>query len=210
VEQLRMRLAPEDEAFVLTFNERVTNVIEPALVGSSAAVPWTTPLYRTKPDGQTALFDAITRGAEMLRSSTHERRAMVVLSDGRDTASQNNKAEASRYLLESNVLFYAVGLFPRGDLESDSRTLSHFADDTGGRVVFEPKVERLAAEFDSILSELRARYVLGFLTSESAKGAGETRKVRVFATDANGRPLKVRTRESFFIAGDSAVSENVK
>jgi hypothetical protein len=43
--------------------------------------------------------------------------------------------------------------------------------------------------------------VLGFLTSEAANTAGETRKVRVMATGADGRQLHVRTRESFFIAG---------
>ena len=205
VEKLRTRLAPEDEAFVLVFNERVSTIVPATLLAK--ATPWSTPLYKVRPDGQTALFDAISQGSDLLKNAVHERRAMVVLSDGKDTASKATRGEASKRLLESNTLFYSVGLFEQHDIESDGKTLSSFADDTGGRAIFEPSVDKLASEFDGILAELRARYVLGFLTSESTKADGETRRVRVYATDANGRSLHVRTRESFFIAGAPKMSE---
>ncbi len=199
VEQFRRRLAPEDEAFVLAFNEKVRRVIEPAKMGV-VNTAWAPLLYREKPDGQTALFDAVVQGADGLKSSVHARRAMVVLSDGKDTASQVKREAAARGLMEANVLFYAVGLFKPGEPDTDSGTLSGFAELTGGRAIFEPRLEKLGGEFDRILTELRARYVLGFLTSEPDGDNGETRRVRVFATGPNGRHLRVRTRESFYIA----------
>lgn len=203
VEQLRSRLSPTDEAFILTFNERVTKAVPPALMSANVAGRWSSQLYKTRPDGQTALYDAIVEAASTLHSATHPRRAILVLSDGKDTASQATRADADRALLESNTLFYAVGLFAPGDLDTDPGTLSSFAHHTGGRAIFEPRLEFLATEFDRILAELRSRYVLGFLTSEPTAVAGETRRVHVYATDAQGRSLRVRTRESFFIAGEA-------
>jgi Ca-activated chloride channel family protein len=202
-EQLRTRLAPDDEAFVLTFNERVKSAIAPSRIGTELSDRWTKPLYKAVPDGMTALFDAIVQAADTLRSATHERRAMLVLSDGKDTASQATRSQAVQALLETNTLFYGIGLFEKYDLEGDSKTLSSFADHTGGRAIFEPKLDLLAAEFDRILVELRARYVLGFLTSEPEAPKGEMRRVRVFATGSDGRPLRVRTREAFYIASSA-------
>lgn len=198
VAQLRSRLDAQDEAFVLVFNEVVKTVIPAARIGKATAT-WSTLLYPIQPDGQTALFDAIVQGTITLRSAAHPRRAVLVLSDGQDTASRHSRADAEKALMESNILFYAVGLFKPGEMDTDPRTLSSFADRSGGRAIFEPSVDRLGAEFDGILAELRARYVLGFLTGDAVNGQGETRRVQVSASDANGRSLRIRTRQSFFI-----------
>ena len=202
VGQVRRRLAPVDEAFILAFNEHVTNVVPAALVGDAPPGRWTAPLYELRPDGQTALYDAIVQAASHLDSAKHERRAMLVLSDGKDTASHAKREDAALSLLRSNVLLYVVGLFERNDPDADARGLSHLAEQSGGRAIFEPKLELLVTEFDRIMAELRARYVLGFITTDSTLASGEIRRVKVYATDANGRSLKVRAREAFFIGGE--------
>ena len=76
-------LLGEDEALVATFNHL------PRL-----AAPWTMPPSRTKdslaslkPSGGTAIYDALASTSKLFEQRNHVRAAMVVISDGADTAS---------------------------------------------------------------------------------------------------------------------------
>ena len=98
---------PSDELFALGFNESVI----PAL---SAAAPFTNDVSvlqnaitnTIRAHGRTALFDAITAGVEYLGRGRHERRVLVIVSDGGDNASAHTL---------DHVLAHARTLGERGE-----------------------------------------------------------------------------------------------
>jgi Ca-activated chloride channel family protein len=63
---------------------------------------------RTNPKGMTALIDTIYLGLNQMRKAAHPRRALLVLSDGRDNFSRYSKSELMRVALEADVQIYTI------------------------------------------------------------------------------------------------------
>jgi Ca-activated chloride channel homolog len=63
---------------------------------------------RTNPKGMTALIDTIYLGLNQMRKAAHSRRALLVLSDGRDNFSRYSKSELMRVALEADVQIYTI------------------------------------------------------------------------------------------------------
>src|SRR4029079_6625744 len=101
----------EDEFFLIEFDER------PKL-----AVPFTTDtelLYhaisRTRPFGRTSLFDAIHMALGVMKTARHQRKALVIVSDGGDNRSRYTFTAIKSDVLEADVQLYAMGIFdPEG------------------------------------------------------------------------------------------------
>jgi VWFA-related protein len=98
--------AQEDEAFLYRFNDR------PALV-----LGWTTDgallrraLGQIVAEGMTALYDAVAQAARLVATGRHSKKALVVLSDGRDTSSGTKRRDLKKTIVESDALLYAIGL----------------------------------------------------------------------------------------------------
>src|SRR5258705_5794266 len=81
---------PDDEIFVMNFADRphldVPLTRERQVLEARIA--------RVDSIGGTALYDAVEAGTEAVRAGTHDRRVLVVISDGRDNASQESFAGA--------------------------------------------------------------------------------------------------------------------
>ena len=99
-------LLGEDEALVATFNHL------PRL-----AAPWTMPPSRTKdslaslkPSGGTAIYDALASTSKLFEQRNHVRAAMVVISDGADTASDHSLLQALEDIRRSDALVYAIAI----------------------------------------------------------------------------------------------------
>jgi VWFA-related protein len=130
--------------------------------------------------GGTALWDALY--GSMVFLSRHEgRRAVVVVTDGRD---ENNPGTApgSRRTLEevldqikgTDTAVYAIGLGPKVDREG----LQRVATASGGRAYFPSDVTLLAEEYRRVIEDLRRRYVVTY-TSTNAKRDGSWRMVSI-------------------------------
>lgn len=99
-------LDPADEVFVYRFDS------EPALLED-----WTTDrarvaraLARVRPRGGTALYDTVAEAVSRAQEGRHRKKAVVVISDGNDTASRTRVAELLRLIRETDVLVYAIGI----------------------------------------------------------------------------------------------------
>ena len=147
-------------------------------------------------NGGTALYDAMFTAFERLRRE-EGRRAVVLLSDGRD---ENNPGtgpgsvrtydEVLASLKEAESLVFAIGLGPRVDREK----LQEMADKSGGEAYFPENVQSLAGEYRRILENLRRRYVITY-TSTNSKHDGAWRKVEI----QSKRPgIVVETRGGYF------------
>src|SRR4029453_5369595 len=81
------------------------------------ATPWTMPPSKTrnslaslKPSGGTAIYDALASTSKLFERRNHVRAAMVVISDGADTASDHSLFQALEDIRRSDALVYAIAI----------------------------------------------------------------------------------------------------
>ncbi len=126
--------------------------------------------------GETSLYDALVLASSEF-GDTAARRFVVVLSDGRDTASLATAEDASSALLSAQANLYAITLeSPDADFEG----LSSLATDVGGVIVSATDTESLTDTYAAIASRLSNQYRLSYRASRS----GEVDVA--IAVDANG------------------------
>jgi Ca-activated chloride channel family protein len=154
-------------------------------------------ILETKGEGYTALYDAITVYLSRV-VDTPGRKVLVVFTDGDDTTSQVPPQEVLRLVRAGDATIYPVA-FPgqhragSADALRARSFLQAIADSSGGRV-FQPTASReLAAIYQSILDELGAQYVLGYVSDNPAPD-GKFRRITV-ALKRTG--LKVRHRPGY-------------
>ena len=205
-------LRPQDRAAVVTFNTE-----------ARFAVPFT--------DDRAALFGAIARidtgGATALnnalylalngfardpvrRASTQIRRpAIVLLSDGEDTASLVSFEQALDLAKRAGVSVYPISIKTRyataiarhyvSDADLALRTL---ALETGGQVSFPERLQDLSIVYSQIASELISQYSLGY-TSKNPKRDGAWRNLVVRVLRAGAVP---RAKRGYFAPGVGSTS----
>jgi Ca-activated chloride channel family protein len=163
----------QDEAAIFTFD---TELLEIAPFTSGLkALP--AAMASVVPFGKTSVRDAIAQAAERVGRREERRRALVVLTDGHDTASRLTPHEVSAIASAIEVPVYIIGIVPSIDNPSaDAATpsadkpwqaglLDDLATQTGGRVfkVSAPGQRSLAAR--QIVDELRHQYLIAFESS---------------------------------------------
>ena len=149
------------------------------------------------PDRETALYDSIIVGLFQY-SGLRGRRAMVVLTDGDDTASKNDFEDALRYAQRMGVSIYTIGVDLPTTKVMTRYKLKRLSDATGGRAFFVGGKSDLDAIYGEIDRELRAQYLLTY-TSTSEKPTDELRKIEV-RVDADSK-VKVRTMTGYYPGG---------
>ncbi len=101
-------LAPEDALFVMTFNHT------PRLLMS-----WTTPaeaasvrgaLDTMRASGGTAIYDTVTTALSVIDHRPRDRAALVLISDGADTASDTTLRDLRSALLRTDAFIFAVAI----------------------------------------------------------------------------------------------------
>ena len=111
----------------------------------------------------TALYDGLVAGAELFDGAEGTRRALVLLSDGGDTASVTTLEEAIVSLLNAEVGFYGVEL---RSPEYDAEAMARLGAATDGIVVAAADPEGLSSVFVGVASQIVNRYELRY-TSEA-------------------------------------------
>lgn len=98
---------PHDEFFLLPFDSRpgtltgFTSQPQQILVG----------LQLARPAGTTALLDAIQVAFRNLKYARHERRALIIISDGGDNHSRTTKSEILQIAREANAQVFTMGTY---------------------------------------------------------------------------------------------------
>ena len=67
-------------------------------------------LGRITPNGGTAMYDAVAEAVPLAQQGQNRKKALLVISDGNDTASGTNIREVKARIRESEVLVYAIGI----------------------------------------------------------------------------------------------------
>lgn len=155
----------------------------------------------------TALYDAIfVLTDEVLDGPTAWRiarnhhdmiqRALLVLTDGHDTASVHNATNAIARAQRAGVAVYAVGIGDAfGRAAVDHKALDHICRETGGRAYYPKRFDDLRWAFRQIAEELTTQYMLAFYWPTIRPDDGLIRVQIV------GRPnLSIRWRRGYEIS----------
>jgi Ca-activated chloride channel family protein len=178
-------LRPNDQAMIVA----VGSEIETVLPLSSDRQAQLRAIDGLQPWGTTGLHDAIIASIEAIQAAKG-RRALVLLSDGNDRYSNASAADALARARSADVMIYPVALGKtRPALFAELATL------TGGRS-FHPKDDKqLADAMQTVASELRHQYLLGYTPSRPiVSGEEQWRSITVRVQRGD---VTVRARDGY-------------
>ena len=110
---------PQDEAFVVNFNDEYYLDTDGEFTSDQANLH--DALSRIDTRGSTALYDAVIGSLAHLKKGHKDKRVLLLVTDGEDTASEKTFEDAIKASEESNATIYAIGVYSEDDLEHDKR-----------------------------------------------------------------------------------------
>jgi Ca-activated chloride channel homolog len=160
-------------------------------------------LGETDPQGGTALYDAVYLGISRLKSAQHQRKALVIITDGGDNRSRYSLRETREMVQEADVLTYGIGIFddvPMNMFKTleerwGRKWLSQITDSTGGRAIAADDRKQIPEIAALISRELRNQYVLGYRPTNVARD-GKWHKVQVMLTKS-ATPLYLHFKQGY-------------
>jgi len=190
---------PNDEYFLIAFNSRAQLLMDRTRDGEAVLQK----LTLVTPHQNTALYDACYLGLERVTRGIHQKKALLIISDGQDNASRYNFGEVRRLMKESDVVTYAVGILDHGDSGSavgmqGQAFLDELTSVTGGKSFYPSNDVEMDEIFERIALELRHQYSIGYTPSDFQPD-GKWRKVKVKVKPPRGLPrLTVRSRDGYY------------
>ena len=189
---------PEDEFFMITFNDR------PELLNdfTQSVEDIQGKLVYTLPKGRTALLDAIYLGLNKMKQAKHAKKALLIISDGGDNHSRYTSGEIKSLVKEADVQMYAIGLYDTSyrtpEEAGGPALLAELTETTGGRAFTIDNVNELGDVATKIGVELRNQYVLGYRPKNAAKD-GKWHKVKIKLLPPKGLPpLHVYAKSGYY------------
>jgi Ca-activated chloride channel family protein len=189
---------PQDEFFVIGFNDR------PELIEdfTSSVEEIQARLATVRAGHRTALLDAIYYGVQKMRDARHERKALLVVSDGGDNRSRYTEGEVRAEVREADVEIYSIGIFdpyaPTPEERTGPQLLADISEVTGGRLFRVDDIDELGDIAEKISTELRNQYVIGYRPQDLSRD-GKWRKVKVKVNPPPGLPpLTVYARTGYY------------
>jgi Ca-activated chloride channel family protein len=187
---------PQDQMFVLNFNERVRRGLPDQVLFSGSVEQLSAALERGVPEGRTALNDAVIDGLEQLQLGRRERKALVVISDGGDNASLHSRRQMSDMVERSAATVYTIGLYDADDLERNPGVLKELATISGGLAYFPHDSSAMISMCERIANDLRSRYTIGYTPPPNTE-PGKLRHIRVEVSTPGHGKLAVNTRRRY-------------
>jgi len=186
------RLDQADEFCVIAFNH------EPRRL-----TPWTQSadliregLSGLRPSGATGLYDAVIAAMPMMERRSRERGALLIISDGEDTASDASMHDVRTALLRSDAFSYAIGIDPPARRAINTgvnvSALNEITSGSGGSTEVVHDTADLDGATARIADALNKQYLLGYVSSRAPDG--KYHSIRVRAVNSSYR---VRARNGY-------------
>ena len=174
-----------DKAFLVAFDT------EPQLLQSwsSRLADVHAGLARVRAEDKTALYDAVIYALYNFQG-VRGQKALVLISDGKDTASKFTYEHALEYARRAGVPIYGVGIGIHAPDVDVRYKLDRLCRETGGTVYYIDQARELQRIYDDIQTELRSQYILGFYPSPDVKPGSKWREVTVQVNEGKARTVK--------------------
>ncbi len=155
-------------------------------------------LQRVETRGSTALYDAIIAAADHLNdTSPLQKKILLVVTDGRDNASQATLQQVLQKLQAKNgPVLYTIALEQNqsGDYQN-RQSLTSLSEQTGGAAFFPTSLDEIQSIATSISQDIRSQYVIGYRSTNSHT-PGVYHSIHVDATQGSTQ-LRVATRTGY-------------
>ena len=173
------------ELFVMAFGTRVRTVHEVR----QPLPQLETNLKSLGVQGTSVLFDALVEGLRKLSGLKPERKALLVFSDGIDTASKAGYRDVLLEAQRAGALVYFIPIGAR--ILIDEHTIDSLAKETGGRVVYLRKGDPVRPAMEEIRQELARQYYVAYYTTRKAG----FHSIRV---EVPGRDVRIRAKSGYY------------
>ena len=212
----------DDEMFVVTFNRRV----EMAADFTTDRRTLQNAIAGLRADGNTALYDAVAVGLDRMRQARHQKKVLVVVTDGDDNSSRMGFKALVERAKEAGVLVYAVGMFGSMDAARDPggpdarpafgrrfgsggwqhvrfaefsrQELEKLAEVSGAVAHFPRSVAECGEAMWAIASDVSRQYSVGYYPSNPARD-GKWRKIQVKVRAPDGKTqYAAHTRAGYY------------
>jgi VWFA-related protein len=200
-------LRPQDAAQVVQFNDRATVLQD--FTNEQAALE--AAIMRTQAAGPTALHNALYIALKDLgrqkKAGELRRRAIVLLSDGEDTASLVTDEQVLELARTTEIGIYSISL--RSGRAQDrafsqaSYVLNSLSRETGGQVYTPNSLSELDSVYDRIAEELRTQYSLGYVSSNRRRD-GKWRRIVVRVPERTD--LQIRHKLGYYAPAGAGAS----
>lgn len=151
--------------------------------------------------GKSAIFDAVAATPKLVDEKIKGRKAIIMISDGVDNASELSNWEALKLARQVNVPIYALGftalrkqLRLEGTTSVNLRLMATFARETGGVLYDVHDPSELKEAVAEIEGELRQQYLIGYYPNRK-EWDGHFRRVQLLTKDPD---YSVRTRKGYY------------
>jgi Ca-activated chloride channel family protein len=156
-------------------------------------------LGQLRGDYATALYDAIYLGAQRL-GRKEERKVLVLISDGGDTAKNTTYAQALEQALRNEVMIYSIIDVPieasAGRDLGGEHALITLAEQTGGKSFYVSE-GGLDKAFARVSDDLRTQYLLGYYPHHQEPGRNFHR-IQVSIPRAAAEAFNIRHRTGYY------------
>jgi Ca-activated chloride channel family protein len=156
-------------------------------------------LRNRKPDGWTALWDAISIYLGGAQDQAGQK-VLIVFTDGGDTRSTLSYVDLMNAVKASDVSVYAIGFLehqPASVRTTQRLQLAQLADQTGGQAFFPSTMKEVESLYDRIVAEIDSRYLIGYVSTDKRTN-GAWRSVEVKVTRPDLKQARIRTRKGYF------------
>jgi VWFA-related protein len=192
---LKKILRPKvDQAFVVGFNDKAYLVQD--MTGDVDQLADS--IHKLESGGNTALYDAIILAANKLHSEVETRvtrRAIILISDGMDTASKAIMRDAEQAMAHAEAVMYVLSSnSPFEPYSKGEAVLELLSSPTGGRILPAHEKADLKTAFRDVEKTLRSQYAMGYKPAALQWDGG----FRTIEIRPQKRGLKVRCRRGYF------------
>lgn len=184
----------EDDYFLIGFNEHPQLLLE----GTRGSETMLARISGIKPEGSTALYDAVAFSLEQIMRSRLQKRALIVISDGEDNRSRLDLGHIRRMLREADVTVYTILIGPLLPRSNGGAVMDELASASGGKSYFPSNTEKMSESFEQIALEMRRQYSIGYTPSNFVADE-KWRRIKVSVTPpCESRSLVVRSRAGYY------------
>ena len=171
------------------------------LAQSVSAAELLSRLRELKPFGETALYDGVLVGFDVLKQLPQRHKALVLISDGEDNSSRLGLAEVVKGASASRTTIYSIGLLLKDQCKNGyqnacvgQETVSRLAKVSGGLAFF-PDSWELPSVLKEISTDVSSQYSLSYYPPDKKSG---WRQVHVALAETEQRP-KLRYQQRYLM-----------
>ncbi len=106
IDRFLQSLGPDDDIFLMSFAAKPK--LEQNFTNDRNKI--SKALHKVKLGNRTALYDTIEQGIQKIRDGKHEKKALLLVTDGQDTISRIRLDQAMKDVRQSHVLLYCLGI----------------------------------------------------------------------------------------------------